>query len=93
MFTGNLYLDIPVKKVPAGVFLDYGIFPSGLSTEAAWNFGVALRIRKIMQVSFPIFMSDNIEGYYSTADYLKRIRFTLNMNLNTYTPKIKSLRI
>ena len=93
MFTGNLYLDIPVKKVPAGVFLDYGIFPSGLSTEAAWNFGVALRIPKIMQVSFPIFMSNNIASYYSTADYLKRIRFTLNMNLNTYSPKIKSLRI
>lgn len=92
MATGNLYLDIPVSKINSGVFMDYGIISNGSSTETAWNMGLALRVRKTLQLSFPIWMSDNLETSFSSADYLKRIRLTLNLNMNTHPFKLKNIQ-
>lgn len=93
MFTGSLMVDIPVKFVNLAAFADYGQFSIGTSTESAWNTGIALKIRKMAQISFPIFMSDNLEQSYSSANYLKRIRLTFNWNLTTYPIKIKSFQL
>ncbi len=93
MFTTNLYLDIPVKALPLGLVADYGIISNGASTESLWNVALAFRIRKMFQLSFPLFMSNNLESSFSSANYMKRIRLSLNVNLQTYPPKLKSLNL
>jgi hypothetical protein len=93
MMTGRLYMDLPLKLLSSGPYLDYGLISNGTSTETAWNFGYTLRIRKVFQLSLPIFMSSNLENSFSSADYLKRIRVMVNLNLNSYPPKLKSLSL
>ncbi len=93
MLTGRIYLDLPVRGPGLGAFMDYGMWSNDNVSYSAWNLGAAIRIRKMFQVSFPILMSDNLESSFSTANYLKRIRIVLNLNLNTYPPKLKSFTI
>ena len=93
MFTTNLYLDLPVKALPLGLVADYGMISNGASTESLWNVALAFRIRKMFQLSFPLFMSNNLESSFSSANYMKRIRLSLNVNLQTYPPKLKSLNL
>ncbi len=91
MATASLLIDVPLKVPGLAAFVDYGVFSTGPTTESVYNLGLAFHIRKVMFLSFPIVMSNNLESSFSSADYLKRIRLTFNLNIATYPPKIKTL--
>lgn len=93
MITGKIHADLPIQFPGLGAFMDYGIWSTGTTTESAWNLGLAFRIRKVFQISFPILMSDNLVTSYSSANYMKRVRLKLNLNMNSYPPKLKSFNL
>lgn len=86
MTTANAYFQIPYIPKFIGIFADYGLvgynFAGTTNTiESAANVGLAIRMGDIFGVYFPVWMTENLEKSYSTADYAERIRFTLKFNL------------
>lgn len=83
MTSANLYLESPIGPRIFGLFADIGVFDSGFYTkyQRAFDAGLAIRIRDIFGIYFPVIMSNGMEQAYSSKNYLERIRFTLKFNL------------
>jgi hypothetical protein len=80
MSTFNMYVQLPIKPNLFGLYYDAGIFSSGTSLISAQNFGLGLRLSKILGIYFPIWMSQNIESSYGIG-YSSKIRFTVKLNI------------
>jgi hypothetical protein len=81
MLTGNLYVQLPVPKLNIfGAFADYGLFSNGISTSAAINTGLALRLGKVFGLYFPLWMSQELSDSFGNSSYAEKIRFTLKLN-------------
>ncbi len=89
MTTANLYVQLPLKPGVFGIFADVGAFWNGfdpvtgtaIPMSTATNIGVALRMRDIFGVYFPVWMSQNLENSFSDNNYASRIRFSMKFNL------------
>ncbi|MFA7273550.1 MAG: M1 family metallopeptidase [Crocinitomicaceae bacterium] len=91
MTTANLFWEAPIKIQGLGIFADAGLFSSGGTIESVWNLGVGFKIRKIFQLQFPIAMSQNILNNYTSSNYLNRIRFSLNVNIQSHPFRLRNL--
>jgi hypothetical protein len=85
MATANSYFQIPYVPKFIGVFADYGLVGFNYSgttnnIQSAANLGLSLRLGDIFGVYFPVWMTDNLEQSYASANYAERIRFTLKFN-------------
>jgi hypothetical protein len=89
MTTANLYLELPVPVI--GIFADAGAFSNNGTMESVWNLGVGIRIRKLFQIHLPVVMSQNLLDSYTSANYLNRIRITLNLNMLTHPLQLRNL--
>jgi len=87
MFTGNLYMDLPIKPGFFGVFFDAGtiVDNTGSIDPVGLNTGLGIRLGDIFGLYFPMWMSDEILDSYNTSgifdQYGQKIRFTLRLNL------------
>lgn len=81
MGAANLYVQLPLPTGLLGVFVDAGAFSDGVDIQSAFQTGLALRIKDVFGIYFPIYMSDNLESSFASADYKERIRFTLKFNI------------
>jgi hypothetical protein len=92
---GNFWLQSPIGPNIFGIFADAGVFANPLnngSARAAYDVGLGIRVGKVFGLYFPVYISDDMDNAYASANYGSRIRFTLQLNiLNRGLIDIKSI--
>ena len=78
----NVYVALPIPKLGfLGAFADFGVFGGPTETETMADAGLGLRIRNILGVYVPLYMSGALKNSFVDQGFAERIRFSLKMNL------------
>jgi hypothetical protein len=82
MTTANLLFQLPIPSFSILYgFADAGIFSNGISTNTAFNTGLAIRISNVFGLYFPLWMSKELSDSFGNSSYGEKIRFSIKFNL------------
>lgn len=85
MFTVNVKLDVPLKRLPFYAFFDYGYFEDTRPTVNAFNSLYAAGIgaslfQGLLSINYPFWGADELmNAYNSQGGFARRLSFTLHL--------------
>lgn len=91
MVSVNLWAELPYVPRVFGAFVDYGVFDNGVSFQSAINTGLGFRLGDYVGIYFPIWMSQELRSSFGNSNYLRKIRFTLKLNLANRRLRVNEL--
>ncbi|MBI2257567.1 MAG: M1 family metallopeptidase [Flavobacteriia bacterium] len=91
MHAFNLYAQLPYLPKIFGVYGDLGFVPGVSGVEKVAQFGLGIRLFRIVGIYFPLYMSDNLEKSLTGFSYAETIRWTLKINFVNVPFRIKNM--
>lgn len=78
----NVYVPLPIPKLGfLGAFADLGAFGGASGTQTLADAGIGLRVRNILGVYMPLYLSGALKNSFVDQGIAERIRFSLKLNL------------
>lgn len=84
LITGNIYFQLPFGPKMFGLFADVGVIEtngfSGSQFDLIANAGIGVKLTDVFAVYFPLVMTENLQNSITSKNYMKSLRFTINLN-------------